>query len=355
MPQTTPVGYQIRLNFLFAYDRGTLVRHAYGAQGLSPWESPKQDRLDYAALEHLALLLSGYDIAAEAWSSGVRSRDVRISTQDPDTRLTPYWSIRPGEGKAGLEMYGFQYGTETPFKSASDSHICCVQLVSPVCADTDEQWTEYANSVSRILKRLQTPGSLRPRDSPNHDSRINHLAWTNATCKFVVTVRTADDGNQISWPTLQNLQAAWGSSARELESLIQHAHAAPTRSAFRKLITHTDRHSGRERLESIYAISSLPAYLNVEAYIAAQYSVQKMSLMLDSNRQRCFGIRFEDHRATFDVAQVQFWTRLVFKAVVACGDMADKGRRFEEPGFGGLWNELIRDGWVREYARKLLR
>ncbi|KAL8996096.1 MAG: hypothetical protein Q9188_006654 [Gyalolechia gomerana] len=334
MPQTTPLGYQIRLNFLFAYDRGTLVRHAYGAQGLSLWESPKQDRLDYAALEHLALLLSGYDIAAEAWSSGVRSRDVRISTQDPDTRLASYWSIRPGEGKAGLEMYGFQYGTETPFKSASDSHICCVQLVSPVYADTDEQWTEYANSVSRILKRLQTPGSLHPRDSPDTDSRINHLAWTNAT--YLLAHPPEPTGG--------------------VGFLIQHTHAAPTRSAFRKLITHTDRHSGQQQhLESIYAISSLPAYLNVEAYIAAQYSVQKMSLMLDSHRQRCFGIRFEDHRATFDVAQVQFWTRLVFKAVVACGDMADKGRRFEEPGFGGFWNELIGDGWVREYARKLLR
>ncbi|KAL9027029.1 MAG: hypothetical protein Q9196_004394, partial [Gyalolechia fulgens] len=221
MPQVTPLGYQIRINFIFAYDRVTLIRHAYGAQGISPWESPKQDRLDHAALEHLALLLSGYDIAAEAWSSGVRSRDVRISTQDPDAHL-PYWSVRPGEGKAGLEMYSFEYGTETPFKSSTNSHVCCVQLVSPVFTDPDEQWTDSTSSAQRILQRLQTPGSLHPRVPEQHHPRIHHLAWTNETCKFTVTVRTAvGEEHQIAWPTVQNLQAACASSAPALESLLQ--------------------------------------------------------------------------------------------------------------------------------------
>ncbi|KAL8718161.1 MAG: hypothetical protein Q9225_004676 [Loekoesia sp. 1 TL-2023] len=351
MPQVTALDYQIHLDFVFAYDRATLIKHAYGVKGLSPWELPKRDRLDYAALEHLALLLSSYNIAAEALASGVKSRDVRISTQDPDTRL-PHWSIRLGEGKAGIEMYGFQHGTETPFKSANDSHVCCVQLVSPAFTDTDEQWADFVSSTQRILKRLQTPGALHPK---GHLERpcINHLAWTNDTCKLTVTVRSVDEKGTISWPTLQNLQAAWGSCAEELARLLQPTHSSPTRAAFRKLIPR-DRHTQVQRLDSLYAVSSLSSYLNLESYIAAQYAVRKMSLMTDSAGERCYGLRFEEHRGTLDVAQIQFWTRLTFKAVVACQDMAAAGRRFDNPGFLHFWNHLIVDQWVRDHATKML-
>lgn len=352
MPQVIALDYQIRLDFIFAYDRATLIKHAYGAKGLSPWELPKRDRLDYAALEHLALLLSGYDIAAEAWASGVKSRDVHISTQDPDARL-PYWSIRLGEGKAGIEMYGFQHGTETPFKSANDSHVCCVQLVSPAFTDTDEQWTDYASSTQWILKRVQTPGALHRKGTPERPY-INHLAWTNDTCKLTVTVRSVDEKENISWPTLQNLQAAWGSCAEELKRLLQPAHSSPTRAAFRKLIPQS-RQTQVQRLDSLYAVSSLSAYLNLELYIEAQYNVRKMSLMTDSTGEHCYCLRFEEHRGTLDVAQIQFWTRLTFKAVVACQDMAVAGRRYDNPGFLHFWNHLIVDQWVRDYATKMLR
>ena len=80
-----------------------------------------------------------------------------------------------------------------------------------------------------------------------------------------------------------------------------------------------------------------------------------MSLMTDVDGENCLGLRFEEHTGTLDVAQIHFWTRLTYKAVVTCQEMAVRGKRFESPGFLEFWAMMIRDEWVREYAAKLLR
>lgn len=350
MAQPTALDYQIRLEFLFAYDEATLVRYVFGAVGLSPWERPTSDKLDAAALEHLALLLSGYDINAETWAAGVESRDVQVATQHPEIRRSS-WSVRLGNGQPGLDLYGFQYGTETPFKRADQSHICCVQLVSPAFTDTHEQWSDFALSTHGILSRLQRPGSLHPAASANRP-RINHLAWVNKTCNFTVTVRPVDDRTYISWPALQNLYAAWGCCAPELERLQDPRQSTSTKSAFRKL-SPTDERSSARCLERWYAVPSLAVFMNLESLIAAQAEITRISIMTDKTGERCTGLRFEEHRGTLDVVQVQFWTRLTYKAVVSCQTMAAGGRIFgvsKSAAFMQFSEDLIRDPWVRVRA-----
>ncbi|KAL8826562.1 MAG: hypothetical protein Q9170_007351, partial [Blastenia crenularia] len=293
MSQTTPLDFQIRLDFIFAYDKETVLRHAYGHDGLSPWQQPQKDRVDYACLEHLALLLSGYDIAAEAWAAGVHSRDVRISTQNPDARL-PYWSIHSGDARPGSEQYAFEHGTETPFETITTAYICPIQLVSPPFNETDAEWTHFSTTLNRILPRLQTPRNLHRASSSPSRPRIKHLAWTNESCKLTVTVRAVNDEDQLSWPTLQNLQAAWGSSANEIARMIQPINTSAARMAYSKPITQNQ--GEEESLANLYSVPSLLKYLSLESYTLAQAAVRKMSLLTNTEGDQCYGLRFEEHR-----------------------------------------------------------
>ncbi|KAI4136798.1 MAG: hypothetical protein L6R39_007609 [Caloplaca ligustica] len=267
MAQSTPLDYQIRLDFLFAYDRATLIRHANGAPGRALGESPSH-RLDRAALEQLIPLLAGYDMAAETWATGESPQEVIIALDHPEIRR-PYWSIRFGTGNPGSDLDDFQYGTETPFKSADEVHVCCVQLVSPAFNESDEQWTDFARGIQTMLNRLQRPGSLHPPTSAE-GPRINHLAWVNKTCSFTVTVRPVDDEACISWPTLQNLYAAWGSCSQEIERLQNPRHSTPTKFAFRKLAP-----AGEQTIaacvQRLHAVLSLAMYLNMESLIATKF------------------------------------------------------------------------------------
>lgn len=354
MAQAAPLDYQIRLDFYFAYDTTALIRHVYGCcQGPSPLERPSREKLDHAALEHLALILSGYDFAAETWARGVQRQEVSVALGDPEHRHS-CWTVRHGTGgDSSVQLYSLQYGTETPFETANDAHICCVQLVSPAFTDTEDQWTAFTSSSKRLLTRLQTPGALHPPASPNHPPNM-HLAWTNQTCNLTVTVRPVSDNAQISWPTLQNLYGAWGTCAQELQRLQNPQHSSPTCLSFRKLAPPGQRTTA-QCLDHLYVIPDLSTYFNLESQIASQGEIPIMSLMTDgTDENNCTGVRFEEHRATFDVAQIQFWTRLTFRAVVSCWEMAAEGRRFggstRSPGFVQFSDQLIKDRWVRERA-----
>ncbi|KAI4272785.1 MAG: hypothetical protein L6R35_006458 [Caloplaca aegaea] len=351
MAQSPSLGYQIHLEFLFACDRTTLLHHAYGAEGISPWNAPDRGKLDHAALEHLAFILSGYSAVAET--------EVRVATRSPEAPRA-FWSVRLGAGKAGMDMYGREYGTETPFKRTDDAHVCCAQLVSPAFTNNDQQWTAFTTSTQRIVSRLQTPGSLHPPgSSPPNIDRITHLAWTNESCSFTVTVQptaTGDKDTYISWPALQNLYAAWGSCAQAVE-LVQnprrHSSHNNTMLAYRKLAPAADETLSTQRL---FAIPSLAVYLNFEAHVAAQVEISRLSVLVDgSGEQKCSGVRFDEHRATLDVKQIQFWTRFTHQALVACQDMAAAGGRFgaggsQSVGFAHFSERLIREQWVRDHA-----
>ncbi|KAL8921977.1 MAG: hypothetical protein Q9208_005431 [Pyrenodesmia sp. 3 TL-2023] len=352
MAQAAPLDYQIRLDFFFAYDTTALIRHVYGCcQGPSPLERPSREKLTHAALEHLALILSGYDFAAETWARGVRRQEVSVALGDPEPRH-PCWTVRHGTGDPGVQLYGFQYGTETPFETADDVHTCCVQLVSPAFTDTEEQWTAFTNSIKRLLKRLQIPGALHTPATPDHAANM-HLAWTNETCNFTVTVRPISNNVQISWPTLQNLYGAWGTCAQEISRLQNPRHSSHTYLSFRKLAP-PGQGPTSQCLERLYAIPNPTTYFHLESALAAQEETLIMSLMTDQTDENCIGVRFQEHRATFDVAQIQFWTRLTFRAAVSCLEMAAEGRRFggsmRLPGFVQFSDQVIRDRWVRERA-----
>ncbi|KAL8754635.1 MAG: hypothetical protein Q9184_005047 [Pyrenodesmia sp. 2 TL-2023] len=353
MAQAAVLDYQIRLYFFFAYDITALIRHVYGSQGLSPLERPSREKLNHAALEHLALILSGYDFAAETWAHGVRRQEVSVAIGDPEQHRS-CWTVRHGTGDPGVQLYGFQYGTETPFETANDAHTCCVQLVSPAFTDTEEQWTAFTSSTKRLLKRLQSPGALHRPVTPDHPTNM-HLAWTNQTCSFTVTVRPVSSGAQISWPTLQNLYGAWGTCAQEISRLQNPRRSSHTCLSFRKLAL-SGQGTTAQCLERLYAIPNLATYLDLEASLrAAHGEILVVSLMTDETDQNCIGVRFEEHRATFDVAQIQFWTRLTLRAAVSCQEMAAEGGTFggktrSSPGWVQFSDQVIKDRWVRERA-----
>ncbi|KAI4185454.1 MAG: hypothetical protein LQ346_005886 [Caloplaca aetnensis] len=352
MAQAVSLDFQIHLDFFFAYDTTALIQRVYGLQGLPPLERPSRNKLDHAALEHLALILSGYDFAAETWAAGVRRQEVTVALRNPDLRRS-CWTVRHGTGNPGVELYGFLYETETPFETADDAHTCCVQLVSPAFTDTDEQWTAFTSSSKRLLKRLQTPSALHPPATPEQPPN-KHLAWANKTCSFTVTVQPVDDRAHISWPTLQNLYCAWGTCSHQIEHLQNPRHSPSTNSSFRKLAP-PGQQTTAQCLERLYAIPDLAAYFNLESQIASQDEIAGgISLLTEGTDEDCSGIRFEEHRATLDVAQIQFWTRLTFQAAVSCQEMAAAGRRFggttRSPGFMQFSDELIKDRWVRERA-----
>ncbi|KAI4121019.1 MAG: hypothetical protein LQ338_006606 [Usnochroma carphineum] len=355
MAQSTPLDYQIRLEFFFAYERDILIRRAYGADELSPWDRPARETLDHAALELVAFLLSGYDVAAEEWAVGVQSQEVQVALSHPEIRR-PYWSVRLGTGKPGPDLDGLLYSTGTPFERVDEAHVCCVQLVSPAFKDTDGQWTDFATSTQRILNRLQKPGVLHPSHSAGQP-RIDHLAWANKTCSLTVTVRAVDDTAHISWPALQNLYAAWGSCADKIERLQNPQHSTPKKSAFRKLVP-TDEQSTARCLEQWYSLPNLRLYMNLESLIAAQAEITRVPIMTDRTGELCTGVRFEEHRGTLDVPQIQFWTRLTYRAVVSCQAMAAGGRRFgvsKSAAFMQFSDDLIRDQWVRDFCFDMLK
>ncbi|KAL9013489.1 MAG: hypothetical protein Q9173_001809 [Seirophora scorigena] len=349
MAELSSLSYQIHLEFLFACDRTTILRHAYGLEGISPWNTPDRNKLDRAALEHLALVLSGYN-------ARVQTQEVRVATRHLEIPRA-FWSVRLGTGKEGMEMYGRQYGTETPFKRAHDAHVCCVQLVSPAFTDTEEQWTSFATATQRIVSRLSTPGALHPRGSSEVD-RINHLAWTNKSCSFTVTVQPNGNDTFISWPTLQNLYAAWGSCSEVIQHVQNPRPSSNTVLAHGK-IAPANELGNVEAIRRVFAIPSLAVFRNLKAHVAAQVAISKMSILVDGSGEECSGVRFDEHRGTLDVEQIQFWTRLTHQALVACQAMAAAGRRFRgggstPVGFARFSELLIREQWVRDHAYKTI-
>ncbi|KAI4186593.1 MAG: hypothetical protein LQ348_004198 [Seirophora lacunosa] len=350
MAQSSSLSYQIHLEFLFACDRTTILRDAYAAEGLSPWNTPDRNKLDRAALEHLALILSGYN-------ARFQMQEVRVATRHLEIPRA-FWSVRLGTGKEGMELYGRQYGTETPFKRAQDAHVCCVQLVSPAFNDTEKQWTSFATATQRIVSRLSTPGTLHPRGSHEVD-RINHLAWTNKSCSFTVTVQPNRSDTFISWPTLQNLYAAWGSSSEVIQHVQNPRPFSNTVFANRR-IAPANELGHVEAIRRVFTIPSLAVLMNLEAHVAAQVAISRMSILVDGSREKCTGVRFDEHRGTLDVEQIQFWTRLTHQALVACQNMAAAGRKFRggastPVGFARFSELLIHEQWVRDHARKTIR
>ncbi|KAI4139936.1 MAG: hypothetical protein LQ341_004027 [Variospora aurantia] len=124
--------------------------------------------------------------------------------------------------------------------------------------------------------------------------------------------------------------------------------------AYHKLAPAADETLSTQRL---FAIPSLAVYLNFEAHVTAQVDISRLSVLVDgSGEQKCSGVRFDEHRPTLDVKQIQFWTRFTHQALVACQDMAAAGRRFGDGGssrsvgFAHFSERLIREQWGRDHA-----
>ncbi|KAL8951821.1 MAG: hypothetical protein Q9222_002237 [Ikaeria aurantiellina] len=324
MPPPPPLTFQTSSTFLFAYTESTLLRHAYGTDGISPFERPQPSRLDNSSLEHLAFLLSGYDFAAEAWTtSSTRHREVRHvasnNTNGDDASPPPsssHWTISSSsKGKPGMEMYGRHQGTETPFATSAEAHTCCVELTSPAFLDTAEGWHTFAESIARIMGRLQRPGYLFPSSSKTGGSGHQHLAWVNETCGFSVVVRAGGGGDGetaiVAWPALQNLYALWdlhdGGGCGDV------SRSQPIR-------------------HHIYNFPTLRIYFDSGLQSSRQEEDRSSQISLltdDTKGEQCMAVKFDESRLSegFWIDELLSRTHLIVQAVEACGELAAKGRR----------------------------
>ncbi|KAL8712749.1 MAG: hypothetical protein Q9220_002957 [cf. Caloplaca sp. 1 TL-2023] len=327
MPSST-LTFQVSHTFLFAYTESTLIRHAYGTDGISPFERPQTSRLNGSALEHLAFILSGYDFAAEAWTtSSTRSREVRVASNlndDNDHAATfpqSSWTISSSsKGKPGMEMYARRQGTETPFATSAESHTCCVKLTSPVFADTLEGWHAFAASGARIMGRLQQPGHLSLSNTNTAARGDQHLAWVNKTCGFSVVVRPAGggDGETISWPALQNLYATW-----DLHDGAGCGNSPQKQELCRR---------GQRVRHHIYAFPTLRTYLESPLQLSRleESKSSQISLMTtDGKDATCTAVKFDEacRPGGLHMKELQPRAQFIVQTVEACRKLAAAGRK----------------------------
>ncbi|KAI4239563.1 MAG: hypothetical protein L6R40_005508 [Gallowayella cf. fulva] len=384
MPHSIPLAYQISLEFLYAYDERTIFRHAYSArysgwrspgsegggndgegygdadryehivEDISPQETLSRVRMDSAALEHLSILLSGYDLASESWADGTEEKQREVfnvfgTTKDSIRTRPSYWSVSLGSGKPGNEVQGSRPSIDTPFKKAEEMHVCCVKLTSPVFGDSDDEWQSFANSVNKILWRLQKLGSLQPR--PRLPSTHRQLAWMNETCQFHITVRPTSERHHISWPALQNALAAWETCAPEIERLTDPQQPP---NVFGTTASPDNEGHLDQFTSALYSIPNLSTYLHLTQAHQSTSALSKISLHTDVSAHYCTALRFHQHPSTFSLSQILFWTRLTYTTVLNSQTLASSSRRFEASshltGFLHFTNELISDQWVCEHA-----
>ncbi|KAL8857740.1 MAG: hypothetical protein Q9178_005640 [Gyalolechia marmorata] len=379
MPHEIALCFQVSLEFLFAYNERTIFRHAYSADyinqrqsegdtssegqygnadyhthlpdDVSPRDVPSRSRIDNALLNYLSLLLSGYDLASETWANNTYEKQRTVFNLLTTTTTKAYnnitsrpecWSLKFGSGIPGPEVQGFQHVIDTPFANPGEMHACCVELTSPIFDPTNEEWEYFATGLNRMFARLQQPGILHSR--PRMPSTHRHLAWTNESCNFCVSVFPRSEKHHVSWAALQNLSVVWETCAEEIERLTyqqqQSSYSSPQPPPRNESYL-------EDFAEALYDITTLQTYtrlLSSPALSSPQHlpSINdKISLLTDRSRTYCTSLRFHQHPSTLYLPTILFWTRFTYTAVLKCQSLAVLNRRIEV-GSGKGWLDLIR-------------
>ncbi|KAL8920976.1 MAG: hypothetical protein Q9172_004263 [Xanthocarpia lactea] len=304
--------------------------------------------------DYLSLLLSGYDLASETWANNTYEKQRTVfnfltsTTTKAYNNITSrpeYWSIKLGSGTPGPEVQGFQHGMDTPFANPGEMHACCVELTSPIFGPTNEGWQDFATGLNRILARLEQPGILHSR--PRMPSTHRHLAWTNESCDFSVSVLPRSKKHHVSWPALQNLFVVWETCAEEIERLTYQQQQQQQQPSYSSPQPPLRKESYlKDFAEALYDIPTLQTYthlLSSPALTSPQHlpsNHDKISLLTDRSGTYCTSLRFHQHPSTLYLPAILFWTRFTYTAVLKCQSLAVWNRRIEM-GSGMGWLDFM--------------